>query len=109
MALRRHIERVLQGNDALMKVQPHACTVSHIDKSFLDGLAQHIQDPIQLRKCLLPLTTARMLRGTLQKHTHDSLLRLLLSISFLQSAVVDLLLERLPQFVGEEEYGHFIS
>ncbi|KAF9927139.1 Fanconi anemia group D2 protein, partial [Mortierella alpina] len=70
-------------------------------ESFLEGLQEHLEEPENLRMCLLPLAGSAE-RGS-SFSLAESLIRVLLGIDSLQPGLMDLLLDRMFDFLGEDE------
>ncbi|XP_049448967.1 Fanconi anemia group D2 protein [Epinephelus fuscoguttatus] len=71
-----------------------------IVQEFTTGLESHIEDPERFRNCLLPCVP-RLSDGDSSRVSsfQESLLRMLLGIEMLQTFVINLLLEKLPEFM----------
>ncbi|TFK03996.1 E3 ubiquitin-protein ligase makorin-1 [Platysternon megacephalum] len=68
-------------------------------QEFVSGLETHIKDRDQFRNCLLPCAPVQGEGTRNLVHSYcESLIKLLLGIETLQSAVITLLLEKLPEF-----------
>ncbi|CAO3565350.1 unnamed protein product [Mortierella alpina] len=70
-------------------------------ESFLEGLLEHLEEPENLRICLLPLAGSAE-RGS-SFSLAESLIRVLLGIDSIQPGLMDLLLDRMFDFLGEDE------
>eukprot|EP00057_Strongylocentrotus_purpuratus_P008512 XP_011662986.1 PREDICTED: Fanconi anemia group D2 protein [Strongylocentrotus purpuratus] len=71
-------------------------------EEFISGLQNHIEDPVRFKYSLL-LTTSSAECESARGGNQDSLIRLILGIDELQPALVNTLLEKLPEFMGEED------
>ncbi|KAI3370125.1 hypothetical protein L3Q82_024917 [Scortum barcoo] len=73
-----------------------------IVQEFTAGLESHIEDPERFRNCLLPCVP-RLCDGDSSNVSsfQESLLRMLLGIEMLQTFVINILLEKLPEFMFE--------
>ncbi|XP_076003565.1 Fanconi anemia group D2 protein [Genypterus blacodes] len=71
-----------------------------IVQEFITGLESHIEDPDRFRNCLLPCVP-RLPDGesSCVSSFHESVLRVLLGIEMLQTLVINILLEKLPEFM----------
>ncbi|XP_041638760.1 Fanconi anemia group D2 protein isoform X2 [Cheilinus undulatus] len=71
-----------------------------IVQEFTSGLESHIEDPERFRNCLLPCVP-RLPDGdsSCSSSFQESLLRMLLGIEMLQTSIVNILLEKLPEFM----------
>ncbi|TKS71673.1 Fanconi anemia group D2 protein [Collichthys lucidus] len=71
-----------------------------IVQEFTAGLESHIEDPERFRNCLLPCVP-RLSDGdsSCVSSFQESLLRMLLGIEMLQTFVVNILLEKLPEYM----------
>uniref|UniRef100_A0A3Q3F6X3 FA complementation group D2 n=1 Tax=Labrus bergylta TaxID=56723 RepID=A0A3Q3F6X3_9LABR len=68
-----------------------------IVQEFTTGLESHIEDPECFRNCLLPCVPK--LQDGHSSSFQESLLRMLLGIEMLQTFIVNILLEKLPEFM----------
>ncbi|XP_063797494.1 Fanconi anemia group D2 protein [Pseudophryne corroboree] len=69
---------------------------------FISGLESHIEDRERFRNCLLPCGRSNPEEDasvTVVGSFHDSLIKLLLGIEMLQESVINLLFEKLPEFL----------
>ncbi|XP_074535183.1 Fanconi anemia group D2 protein [Halichoeres trimaculatus] len=71
-----------------------------IVQEFITGLESHIEDPEQFRNCLLPCVP-RLPDGDsgAVSSFQESLLRMLMGIEMLQKSTINILLEKLPEFM----------
>ncbi|KAM9361725.1 Fanconi anemia group D2 protein [Symphorus nematophorus] len=71
-----------------------------IVQEFTTGLESHIEDPERFRNCLLPCVP-RLSDGDASgvSSFQESLLRMLLGIEMLQTVIINILLEKLPEFM----------
>ncbi|XP_070814866.1 Fanconi anemia group D2 protein [Chaetodon trifascialis] len=71
-----------------------------IVQEFTTGLESHIEDPERFRNCLLPCVP-RLSDGdsSCVSSFQESLLRMLLGIEMLQTSVINVLLEKVPEFM----------
>lgn len=78
-------------------------------EEFAAGLSSQIEDPARLRLLLIPTTVLSdnedEILGSGQSGLHDSLIRLLLGIEYLQPKVITVLLERLVEFTDQNDRG----
>uniref|UniRef100_A0A667XVX7 FA complementation group D2 n=1 Tax=Myripristis murdjan TaxID=586833 RepID=A0A667XVX7_9TELE len=68
-----------------------------IVQEFINGLETHIEDPERFRNCLLPCVPR--LPDEDSSSFQESLLRMLLGIEMLQTFVINVLFEKLPEFM----------
>ncbi|XP_071484742.1 Fanconi anemia group D2 protein homolog [Diadema antillarum] len=71
-------------------------------EDFITGLQNHIEDSVRLKYSLLPTMSSAECESA-RGGNQDSLIRLLLGVDEMQPALVNMLLEKLPEFMGEEE------
>nr|XP_054752443.1 Fanconi anemia group D2 protein-like [Lytechinus pictus] len=71
-------------------------------EEFISGLQNHIEDPVRFKYSLLPTCSSAECESA-RGGNQDSLMRLILAIDELQPALVNMLLEKLPEFMGEED------
>ncbi|XP_072026579.1 Fanconi anemia group D2 protein-like [Amphiura filiformis] len=69
---------------------------------FVAGVQNHIEDAVRFKYSLLPTITAANCESA-RGGSQDSLMRLLLGIDDLQSPLIVMLLEKLPEFMGDED------
>ncbi|XP_044146222.1 Fanconi anemia group D2 protein isoform X2 [Bufo gargarizans] len=71
-------------------------------QEFMAGLESHIEDRERFRNCLLPCgrcSEDEEGSNLLMSSFHDSLIKILLSMDILQERVINLLFEKLPEFL----------
>ncbi|XP_075893389.1 Fanconi anemia group D2 protein isoform X2 [Nelusetta ayraudi] len=69
-------------------------------KEFITGLESYIENPEQFRNCLLPCVPSVSDAGSACGSSfQESLLRMLLGVEMLQTSVMNVLLEKLPEFM----------
>ncbi|XP_056381247.1 Fanconi anemia group D2 protein isoform X2 [Hyla sarda] len=71
-------------------------------QEFMSGLESHIEDRERFRNCLLPCgrcNEAEEGSNPLMSSFHDSLIKILLSIDILQELLINLLFEKIPEFL----------
>ncbi|XP_031424301.1 Fanconi anemia group D2 protein [Clupea harengus] len=77
-----------------------------IIQEFITGLESHIEDPQSFRNCLLPCVPHLHDEDSNSVSYQESLMRLVLGIEMLQIPVINILFEKLPEFmfdgVGED-------
>ncbi|XP_071510780.1 Fanconi anemia group D2 protein-like [Diadema antillarum] len=71
-------------------------------EDFITGLQNHIEDSVRLKYSLLPTMSSAECESA-RGGNQDSLIRLLLGVDEMQPALVNMLLEKLPEFMGEED------
>ncbi|XP_030061304.1 Fanconi anemia group D2 protein isoform X2 [Microcaecilia unicolor] len=72
----------------------------NVIQEFVDGLESHIEDRDKFRNCLLPCGhSCDEEISNLVNPYHESLIKLLLGIEILQPAVINMLFEKLPEFL----------
>ncbi|KAL2091556.1 hypothetical protein ACEWY4_013819 [Coilia grayii] len=72
-----------------------------IIQEFITGLESHIEDPQSFRNCLLPCVPRHNDEDSNSVSYQESLMRLLLGIEILQTPVINILFEKLPEFMFE--------
>ncbi|XP_023659923.1 Fanconi anemia group D2 protein isoform X2 [Paramormyrops kingsleyae] len=80
----------------------------NIIKEFISGLESYIEDQEKFKNCLLPCVPQALDESTSSVSSYqESLVRLLLGVEILQSSVLGVLFEKLPEFMfdGVEESG----
>ncbi|XP_053326143.1 Fanconi anemia group D2 protein isoform X2 [Spea bombifrons] len=79
-------------------------------QEFVSSLESHIEDRDLFRNCLLPCGTFQAEDAShLNSSFHDSLIKLLLGTELLQDSVINLLFEKLPEFLYESVGSDGIS
>uniref|UniRef100_A0AAY4DYK1 FA complementation group D2 n=1 Tax=Denticeps clupeoides TaxID=299321 RepID=A0AAY4DYK1_9TELE len=73
----------------------------NVIQEFITGLESHIEDAERFRNSLLPCVPRLSEEDSTSASYQETLMRLLLGIEILQSAVVNTLLEKLPEFMFE--------
>ncbi|XP_069822588.1 Fanconi anemia group D2 protein [Dendropsophus ebraccatus] len=71
-------------------------------QEFIAGLESHIEDRERFRNCLLPCGRYNDVEegsNLLMSSFHDSLIKILLSIDILQEMLINLLFEKMPEFL----------
>ncbi|CAG8586282.1 6722_t:CDS:10 [Funneliformis caledonium] len=99
--LKSEIEPSAFRRELSQKILSHPQYPDPIINQFLEVLQELFdEDPVQFIACLQPLSVNGQSRfGT----TADSLVRILLGIDFIQSNLIDQLLERLPTFISDSD------
>ncbi|KAF9926229.1 Fanconi anemia group D2 protein [Linnemannia zychae] len=71
-------------------------------ETFIEGLQEHLEDPDNLRICLIPIVKST--ESSQQAFSsNESLIRILLSIDIIQPGLMEVLLERIFGFISDEE------
>ncbi|CAI2178598.1 17603_t:CDS:10 [Funneliformis geosporum] len=99
--LLNQIEPSAFRRELCQKILSHPQYPDPIINQFLEVLQELFdEDPVQFIACLQPLSVNGQSRfGS----TADSLIRILLGIDFIQSNLIDQLLERLPTFISDSD------
>ncbi|CAG8833851.1 13279_t:CDS:2, partial [Racocetra persica] len=86
----------------IQKIKSHPQYPDKAIDSFLNALQEYLAlDDEKLKACLQPLSVNGK---SIYDSTFDSLIRILLSIDFFQTTLIDQLLERLPTFISESDH-----
>ncbi|KAI8597408.1 Fanconi anaemia protein FANCD2 [Dissophora ornata] len=95
-----HVEPSRFQRDATRLIQ-RSPSVSDCADSFLSGLQEHLEDPQNLKSCLLPIPSSGDKSSSFS--SSESLMRMLLSIDALQPGLMEALLDRIFGFMNEDE------
>ncbi|XP_031562635.1 Fanconi anemia group D2 protein-like [Actinia tenebrosa] len=74
-------------------------------EEFVESLQKRSETPERFRLSLLPILVAEESEGSIHGHNQESLIRILLGIDLLQPRIANMLLEKLPELMGDEN-GH---
>ncbi|CAG8524822.1 5833_t:CDS:10, partial [Scutellospora calospora] len=90
----------------IQKIKNHPQYPDKVIDTFLNALQEYLaMDDGKFKACLQPPSQNNHFFNISQSDsTSDSLIRILLSIDFLQSNLIDQLLERLPTFISESDH-----
>ncbi|XP_072276362.1 Fanconi anemia group D2 protein-like isoform X2 [Pyxicephalus adspersus] len=72
---------------------------SNVTEEFMAGLESHIEDRERFRNCLLPCGRSEEEGNPVFSSFHDSLIKILLGIDTLQGPLINLLFEKMPEFL----------
>ncbi|XP_022104971.1 Fanconi anemia group D2 protein-like isoform X2 [Acanthaster planci] len=86
----------------LTKALKRSSDPEQIVEEFTAGIQNHIEDAVRFKYSLLPTATSTECESA-RGGSQDSLMRLLMGIDELQSAVITVLLEKLPEFMEDQE------
>ncbi|CAH1266603.1 FANCD2 [Branchiostoma lanceolatum] len=76
---------------------------------FLEGLQAHVEDPDRFSSSLTATMTAAECEDSCRGGKQDCLMRLLLGVEIIQPKVMIVLLEKLPEFMGDDDDQMFDS
>ncbi|CAG8500289.1 20390_t:CDS:10, partial [Cetraspora pellucida] len=86
----------------IQKIKSHPQYPDKAIDTFLNALQEYLAlDDEKFKACLQPLSVNGK---SIYDSTFDSLIRILLSIDFFQTTLIDQLLERLPTFISESDH-----
>ncbi|KAG0019633.1 Fanconi anemia group D2 protein [Entomortierella chlamydospora] len=88
-----HVEPSRFQRDAARLIQRSQPDSGYIE-SFLESLQEHLEDPLNLKSCLVPISVPGA-KG-------ESLIRILLGIDILQPGLMDRLLDRIFDYLNED-------
>ncbi|XP_038054583.1 Fanconi anemia group D2 protein-like isoform X2 [Patiria miniata] len=86
----------------LSKALKRSSDLEQIVEEFTSGIQNHIEDPVRFKYSLLPTLTSAECESA-RGGNQDSLMRLLLGIDELQSPIINVLLEKLPEFMEDQD------
>ncbi|XP_071810263.1 Fanconi anemia group D2 protein-like [Asterias amurensis] len=86
----------------LGKALKHSADQKQVIEEFTTGIQNHIEDPVRFKYSLLPTATATDCESA-RSGSQDSLMRLLLGIDEFQPSLVNVLLEKLPEFMEDQD------
>ncbi|XP_078597368.1 Fanconi anemia group D2 protein-like isoform X1 [Branchiostoma floridae x Branchiostoma japonicum] len=70
---------------------------------FMEGLLAHVEDPDRFSSSLLATVTAAECEDSCRGGKQDCMMRLLLGVEIIQPKVMIVLLEKLPEFMGDDD------
>ncbi|KAF9198259.1 Fanconi anemia group D2 protein [Haplosporangium sp. Z 27] len=95
-----HVDPSRFQRDAARSIQRSQSSPGYID-SFLESLRDHLEDPLNLKSCLVPISAPGTKGSSFP--LGESLIRILLGIDILQPGLMDLLLDRIFDFLNEDD------
>ncbi|KAF9997114.1 Fanconi anemia group D2 protein [Entomortierella chlamydospora] len=94
-----HVEPSRFQRDAARLIQRSQPDSGYIE-SFLESLQEHLEDPLNLKSCLVPISVPGAKGSSLP--LGESLIRILLGIDILQPGLMDRLLDRIFDYLNED-------